>query len=460
MSIPMPHDPAGTAKGPLTRTGGHLGLYFDKFCNTWRDTLDGWTLKADKVDNRRGEEPTTGKHGWLRRFKGPTGQGDVLRDQGVRILALVDSQKGHSQVCKSESPFVTGLGRTHPVENGLAFHPTLSTPFLAGSGVKGMTRAWATTEGRPGVERVFGSPEGGVGTVIFLDACPVEPVSMQIDVMTPHYSPWYQSDGTTPPADWHSPNPIPYLVQGSGARYLFAVLPRHSHDPQHVADAAQAMSWLLEALEWQGAGAKTAVGYGHFLPDEIGERSLRGAYDKWVEANLSPAERWPLRLKAADELQMFEWFKVHIVNRTQPLDAEETAVLKAALSATPAAQSWARGRTVEPNLSINMSAKKLKEWVASHLDVPTEEPSGGARQAQPDATVDADALKAALGKVEAALACPAKKDQTAALVALVDEAPSWPEAARTKLKSQLALMRNKGITRTEFRKYKSTIDGK
>jgi CRISPR-associated protein Cmr6 len=34
------------------------------------------------------------------------------------------------------------LGNPHPVEKGFLWHPTLGTPSLPGSGVKGLVRAW------------------------------------------------------------------------------------------------------------------------------------------------------------------------------------------------------------------------------------------------------------------------------------------------------------------------------
>ena len=84
---------------------------------------------------------------------------------------------------------MTGLGRSHPVENGFAWHPTLGMPYLPGSSVKGMVRAWAEqeTDPRPASEeldRLLGK-QNSAGSVCFLDALPIKPVKLEADVMTP-----------------------------------------------------------------------------------------------------------------------------------------------------------------------------------------------------------------------------------------------------------------------------------
>jgi CRISPR-associated protein Cmr6 len=94
--------------------------------------------------------------------------------------------------------------------------------------------------------------------------------------MTPHFLPYYEDPrGTVPPADWHSPIPIPFLVVDSDQVFLFALLPRDPSDQQHKTDCQTASAWLTDALEWIGAGAKTAVGYGRFTRDEPSEQSLQ-----------------------------------------------------------------------------------------------------------------------------------------------------------------------------------------
>jgi len=161
----------------------------------------------------------------------------------------------------TESPFVTGLGRSHPVENGFAWHHTLGVPYLAGSSIKGLVRSWVISEAHEPNEKVnqwFGT-KSKVGSICFLDAVPLEPVKLGIDIMTPHYAGWNE---TNPPGDWMSPTPIPFLVVKPGAKFLFCMISNNgSISPS---ESRELESHLREALRWFGAGAKTALGYGRF----------------------------------------------------------------------------------------------------------------------------------------------------------------------------------------------------
>ena len=249
--------------------GGHAGLWYDKFCDVWKPDFSGLSDE--------------GKKEWVKSVTTRrVGNTDQLTQHQKRLSKLLAAHGQTLLPYKLESSFVTGLGRAHPVENGFAWHHTLGTPYLPGSSVKGMVRAWAEQwEGadKATVQRLFGSEDDKdkqfqVGSVIFLDALPKEPVQLKADVMTPHYGPYYQdSSGKTPPADWHSPIPVPFLVVEKGATFLFGVLPRRDDD-QSKEDCETVKGWLEEALEWTGAGAKTAVGYGRFGMDKASMEAL------------------------------------------------------------------------------------------------------------------------------------------------------------------------------------------
>ncbi|QDT31143.1 type III-B CRISPR module RAMP protein Cmr6 [Thalassoglobus polymorphus] len=236
----------------------HAGLWYDKFCDQWQT---GWTLPAkQKVE-------------WIKQVACDR----PIGDQSL-ILQHVDRQKdlvtkNLNGVCiqlHSESRFVTGLGQEHPVENGFAWHPTLGVPYLSGSSVKGLLRAWARhwwaidVEGEDRKKRlaqidaVLGNQDS-VGAVIIYDALPTQPVQLEADVMTPHYSSYYQGDGA--PGDWISPVPIPFLVVAAGTPFQFSFAPRTPAAKEYLPIVED---WLKEALQWLGAGAKTSAGYGRF----------------------------------------------------------------------------------------------------------------------------------------------------------------------------------------------------
>ena len=142
MTLPLYNS---VAKRPPSRdTSGHAGLWFDKFCNQWvvQDTL--WSMSS------RGSDKGGPKLKWINTLAGKSvGAHGQIEECAFRIVRLVESRDGICAVFTTESRFVTGLGRSHPVENGFAWHSTLGTPYLPGSSVKGMVRAWAEQETHP-----------------------------------------------------------------------------------------------------------------------------------------------------------------------------------------------------------------------------------------------------------------------------------------------------------------------
>lgn len=292
----------------------HAGLWYDKF-------FDKWQPDASVADE--------GKKKWIEEVTGrPVGNAEQLEQHKQRMTQLLEHHTQTPITLTLESNFVTGLGREHPVENGFAWHHTLGTPYLPGSSIKGMVRAWAEQwadvedDKSATIKRIFGSEpakrkdeanqaqqgvpstqdppptkndNNQVGSVIFLDAVPTRPVHLKTDIMTPHYSPYYQDEtGKTPPADWHDPTPIPFLVVEKGETFVFGVMPRTRSDADQ-ADCEQVKNWLVQALAWLGAGAKTAVGYGRFSnnarPDIGGHRDGSDESSTSTAIPLSPLEQ-------------------------------------------------------------------------------------------------------------------------------------------------------------------------
>ena len=207
-----------------------------------------------------------------------------LAEQG-RLLTLQAS---------AVAPFSTGLGNEHPLENGFAFLNPYGLPYLAGSGVKGVLRQAARelagtdwNDGQsiePGwteqhIDALFGrsSKDGETelqrGALSFWDVIPLlEGNAMQVEIMTPHQSHYYQNGAA--PHESGQPNPIHFLSVPPGSKFTFHVqcnLPLLSH---LAADLARDGSWLqlvnaafVHAFQWLGFGAKTAVGYGAMQED-------------------------------------------------------------------------------------------------------------------------------------------------------------------------------------------------
>jgi len=337
---------------------GNTGLWYDKFCDQWRREGASWTMKASQED----KSAPSGKQQWLADICGECGERGLLAEAELRMLRMVHMRDGRFGVFKSESRFVTGLGRSHPVENGFAWHPTLGTPYLAGSSIKGMVRAWAVEEGVDAeqVDRLLGEggEKGSVGALIFLDALPRRPVRLEVDVLTRHYAGWTPD---SPPGDWLSPVPVPFLVVAAGAEFLFGIQPRYGVT---VEDIERAWKWLKDALLWAGAGAKTAVGYGRFeyfndrtsSCEEVLERERRARRQK--ELLVTPGGKWRAEVEACESEHAVLDLVLRNLEKLPIEDPLERAAFIAAVEETGYVDWWRQGKA---KTSTSLGKKKIKQ---------------------------------------------------------------------------------------------------
>jgi CRISPR-associated protein Cmr6 len=249
--------------------GGNAGLFWGKFFDGYsRDFTDF----ADKE---------TSKRDFLRKFTGSRGDGSAINAAALRQIQLTEQLGGVWFVATNHdtSPFVTGTGNSHPVENGFLWHHTLSAPYMQGSAVKGIMRSWLENQLGYGLDeddnhselkRYFGSEtkassDNQAGDLIFFDALPIVQPRLKVEIMTPHMGEYYSDKGKTAPADWHSPNPIPLLAVES-ISLLFCIAPRNGKiDADELAQLSTA---LQNALSNMGAGAKTQTGFGRLSFNE------------------------------------------------------------------------------------------------------------------------------------------------------------------------------------------------
>lgn len=177
---------------------------------------------------------------------------------------------------RSTSPFATGLGLEHPIENGFAFLSPYGLPYLAGSGVKGVLRRAAEElleDGginQPAIEALFGHEDANNarrGALTCWDVFPKPPGdALAVEIMTPHFGHYYQ-DGDTP-HDAGKPNPIPFLAVPAGSQFRFVITCEPGLLNDAVADWQGTVNRIVEhAFDWLGFGAKTAVGYGAMEED-------------------------------------------------------------------------------------------------------------------------------------------------------------------------------------------------
>jgi CRISPR-associated protein Cmr6 len=249
----------------------NTGLIFDKFCDVWSGPgLPGWKPEAPK-----GQKSV--KQGFLDEIVGHFANNhklaELLKQYHKRREELIKNHlKGDVQSFKTEWRFVSGLGMGHVLETGFVWHRTLGVPYLPGSSVKGLVKAWTWKNNKKEAVHLFG-PEGeearknpDTGALIVFDAIPAEKPKLEVDIMNPHYGDYYSKKklkdrSLTPPADYLSPNPIFFLTVAGGMPFEFALAPRNGDN----ACVNRGFELLKEALENLGAGGKTAVGYGYFV---------------------------------------------------------------------------------------------------------------------------------------------------------------------------------------------------
>ncbi len=102
------------------------GLRFEKFFDVY--SID-WRVDDNKTEFLK--DITNGLCGNKKQLERAT----------LQQMSLSQSQQGNGKVYQLDGHFVTGMGNSHPVENGFLWHYTLGVPYLSGSQVKGLVRS-------------------------------------------------------------------------------------------------------------------------------------------------------------------------------------------------------------------------------------------------------------------------------------------------------------------------------
>lgn len=235
-----------------------------------------------------GNDKERGKKGiWLKKILEENHIDTKLTEQAYRRWhALTSAASAKLFTAKTDWRMVVGLGGESVLETDLTLHTLYGMPYIPGSALKGLTRAYVAQEkseyyiaashdeqkmvpskddehDHKDIKRIFGTQERS-GTVIFFDALPLDGnARFELDIMNPHYPDYYQTlqqDKPKPPTNDQSPIPIPFLTIAN-TTFAFAVAAVNS---QHTNDVALVREWLQEALEKYGVGGKTSAGYGYF----------------------------------------------------------------------------------------------------------------------------------------------------------------------------------------------------
>ncbi len=208
-----------------------------------------------------------------------------------RWQQAVKAMQAQSFTSSTDWRLVVGLGGETVLETDLTLHHIYGIPFIPGSALKGLTRAYVTgeiyksqkmEEDGPEVQRVFGTQKSS-GSVIFFDAMPTNSkISIDLDIMNSHYPKYYGEK--KPPANNQDPNPVTFLTV-TNTTFMFAIAPRSAGNTK---DAEIAVKWLQEALQKYGVGGKTSAGYGFFnAPQgEIAAKQVEAKPEPYVRPNM------------------------------------------------------------------------------------------------------------------------------------------------------------------------------
>lgn len=227
----------------------HAGLWFDRY-----------------LDDAAGPEAATKRT--LVDHTARVPEPPAWRTHSARWTQTLTTLGAQTRLMRVNGRLIVGLGGESVIETAITLHRTYGVPVIPGSALKGLAAAYARQRldvtnwqrGTDAYRTMFGDSEAA-GYVTFYDALYLPDSGwdrrpLHADVITVHHPDYYQT-GNAPPADWDSPNPIPFLT--ATGSYLLA-----AGGPPDWANAA--LSILVAALHEWGVGAKTSAGYGRLAP--------------------------------------------------------------------------------------------------------------------------------------------------------------------------------------------------
>jgi len=184
-------------------------------------------------------------------------------------------------------------GEVTVYETSMRLHHIYGIPYIPASGIKGVVRSYIITEKFDSKEeealrnadfvKVFGGEYAGnedlsssgevetslpkgmhEGQVTFFDAFPTDKPNLKVDIMNPHYGNYYgDKTNKVAPTDTQSPKPINFLTVEKDTKFRFMMGAKEGLSTFKIGENT-IETWLTEALQKHGLGAKTAVGYGYF----------------------------------------------------------------------------------------------------------------------------------------------------------------------------------------------------
>jgi CRISPR type III-B/RAMP module RAMP protein Cmr6 len=255
--------------------------------------------------------------------------------KGVHQRWLATTEGAARFTMTTRSRLIIGLGGKGALEFGITLHPVTGLPYIPGSALKGLCRNYTllkiaekrgvsplpppdqpngdtkipselekldeelcdeanSSEDAKTYREMFGI-QGEAGHCIFFDAVmsplKADQAIFELDVMTPHFSEYYRSQGGISPHDADSPIPVTFITVSAGIEFSFAVKARKGAEASVLSNA---VARLQSALSELGIGSKTAAGYGLFyllkpikdgieVGDEIAGKVFENSNGIWFE---------------------------------------------------------------------------------------------------------------------------------------------------------------------------------
>lgn len=259
----------------------NAGLVFDRFLKIWH----GFNLVKERFEPLK---QFVTEYAELERNLAP-----FLKTRHEQLRAIAGGSERAERTAVTQERLASGLGSSHPLENGFCFDDSLGVPHLPGSSVKGLCRQMAELDGDAALVReLFGNGDeddrreertATAGDIVFLPAYPENWPRLEVDVINCHQPSYYGGNPVVLRVDTDEPNdaggsstrrnprrkrvgpleiedPVPvfFLTVAKNTRFVFRCFSRSDN----TSNVEQALDLLCDGLATLGVGAKTALGYG------------------------------------------------------------------------------------------------------------------------------------------------------------------------------------------------------
>ena len=304
------------------------------------------------------------------------------------------------------SPFISGLGMSHPTETGMVLDHTSGMPYIPAASLKGVQRLaylinslqdengdWleennlleagiikmekCDTTGEVELcwqedatsKTIFGFSEKKdslmshnnqtlASQLISLDAYPLTPPDLGEEILNPHFGDYYKSKRG--PTEDQNTNPIKFLVVKTGAEFVFRFLLRQPFANAPIQDQDKLTDLVAKnitrALTEEGIGAKTALGLGRFAVVANQEPAL---LTTWKHEREDEKEPWRAVIRKIKGLDV-DWGQLK-----QVLDNEQVKEFKKQKDVTSTVKELAQKiKKARPKKWTDERDKYVADWLA------------------------------------------------------------------------------------------------